>query len=664
MKMIATMLFLGAAVTPVQKVIQMMEEMKAKGTAEMEAEQKTWEAYAEWCKDTTVEKEYSIKTATADIERLIATIQKHKADAATLADKINSLDQEIAGWNADLAKATELRTSEHADFEAMQQDYSESVDALGRAISVLKAKAHDVPQAKLLLQKVSKLAHVPAHAKSAIAAFLQKSARQSPSGYVQPEADAYEFQSGGVVEMLEKLLDKFRDELNTLEMDEKQAQHNYDMQALQLKDSIKFAEKEREEKQAEKSAHDEAAAQAKGDLAQTQAAKAADEKYLADLTAQCDLKKASFEQRQELRKGELEALTQAIEIISGESVSGAADTYLPALVQNKHSLAMFRARSEKQVEKMTRVAELLRTRGHDLGSHALSLLALRVSQDPFEKVINMIKDLITRLQEEAAEEASHKAWCDEELKTNKLTREEKTQEVDTLTATAETLSAEIAKLGEEISALAAAVAELDRALAEATEIRTKEKAKNEETIADAKEAQEAVKMATKIIKEFYAKAATATALTQSKVRQSPGEDAPASWDEPYKGMGGSSKGVVGMLEVILSDFARLEADTTADEDAAAREFAEFSEDTIADKEAKVAESKGKVKTKTRKERELSVTQDDLKSAQAELDAALAYYDELKPACLEAGVSYAERAERRQQEIESLNEAYKILSGDA
>ena len=51
-------------------------------------------------------------------------------------------------------------------------------------------------------------------------------------------------------------------------------------------------------------------------------------------------------------------------------------------------------------------------------------------------------------------------------------------------------------------------------MAEATELRTKEKAKNEATIADAKAAQEAVKSALSVLKEFYAKAAEATALMQ------------------------------------------------------------------------------------------------------------------------------------------------------
>merc|ERR1719353_1736544 len=107
----------------------------------------------------------------------------------------------------------------------------------------------------------------------------------------------------------------------------------------------------------------------------------------------------------------------------------------------------------------------------------------------------MIKDLLTRLMEEAAEEAEHKGWCDTELATNAQTRKEKTAAVETLHAEIEQLQASIAKLTEDIRDLTQAVAELDAAMAKATKLRQEEKAKNTETISDSEEAQAAVAQA-------------------------------------------------------------------------------------------------------------------------------------------------------------------------
>jgi len=71
----------------------------------------------------------------------------------------------------------------------------------------------------------------------------------------------------------------------------------------------------------------------------------------------------------------------------------------------------------------------------------------------------------------------------------------------------------------------------------------------------------------------------------------------------------------------------------------------------------------KEKTKTEKESELNDTTKDLTATQAELDAALAYYEKLKPSCVDAGLSYEERVKQREEEIESLKEALRILEGE-
>merc|ERR1719310_2096496 len=147
-------------------------------------------------------------------------------------------------------------------------------------------------------------------------------------------------------------------------------------------------------------------------------------------------------------------------------------------------------------------------------SRILSALAVRVSEDPFKKVKKMIKDLIIRLQEEANAEAEQKGWCDTEMSTNEQTRKEKTEAVETLTAKKDELEASVAKLTEDIAELTTAVNELDAAMAKATALRTAEKAKNTETIADAKAAQTAVEKALTVLKDFYEKAAEATALLQ------------------------------------------------------------------------------------------------------------------------------------------------------
>merc|ERR1719362_1139372 len=196
-------------------------------------------------------------------------------------------------------------------------------------------------------------------------------------------------------------------------------------------------------------------------------------------------------------------------------------------------------RMDTQSQLRVKAGMFLQDRAHDLQSRVLSIMAAHVDADPFRKVKKMIKDLITKLMEEANEEAEHKGWCDTELATNEKTRKEKTEAVETLHAEIDQLEASIAKLTSDIADLSKAVGELDAAMSKATQLRGDEKEKNTETIADSQAAQTAVAQALTVLKEFYAKAGEATALIQEE---------PEIFDSPYKGMGGEAGGVVGMLE--------------------------------------------------------------------------------------------------------------------
>merc|ERR1719183_2959319 len=119
----------------------------------------------------------------------------------------------------------------------------------------------------------------------------------------------------------------------------------------------------------------------------------------------------------------------------------------------------------------------------------------------------------------------------------------------------------------------------------------------------------------------------------------------------YTGMGNG--GVMGMLEVIESDFARLLSETTAGEAESASAYERLSNDSAEDKAVKQTNAKSKTGEKTRKESALSSTNKDLATTKEELAAAMDYYEKLKPSCVNAGVSYEERVARRKEEIESL-----------
>merc|ERR1719265_548132 len=116
-----------------------------------------------------------------------------------------------------------------------------------------------------------------------LAALEQEGSQARETGGGAPDVAAYEFQSGGIVEMMDGLLDKFEKQLSEVEGRETAAAQNYDLNKVQLTDMISHSQKNRDEKAATKADLSAKSAKAKGDLTRTKESKAADEKTLAEM---------------------------------------------------------------------------------------------------------------------------------------------------------------------------------------------------------------------------------------------------------------------------------------------------------------------------------------------------------------------------------------------
>eukprot|EP00441_Pelagodinium_beii_P046819 CAMPEP_0197622302 /NCGR_PEP_ID=MMETSP1338-20131121/2662_1 /TAXON_ID=43686 ORGANISM="Pelagodinium beii, Strain RCC1491" /NCGR_SAMPLE_ID=MMETSP1338 /ASSEMBLY_ACC=CAM_ASM_000754 /LENGTH=676 /DNA_ID=CAMNT_0043192019 /DNA_START=50 /DNA_END=2080 /DNA_ORIENTATION=- len=660
----------ASEVTPVQKVIQLLENMKVKGTEELKKEQEQFKAYSKFCEQTLIDKGREIAEGTDTMEQKSADIESAKSEQERLATEIAEHAADIGQSQADQKKATEVRGTERADFEETHKDYTESVDALGRAIKGLKADA--AKHVSLVqLRAVKSLKMLPEEAVNSIDAYLNDAPEatasapeaqpmdallmESSSLDQPPKAKTFESSTGGIIEMLEGLQDKFVDERNELEKEETKKKHEYEllMQGLKAQEAQDSKDKQQKTEFQSKQAQRQAGAEA--DYQDAADEKDEDTKYRDDLKATCTKKASDFEERQKLRKEEIEVVGKAQDIISGGAVAGSADKHLPGFVQTGSALAFLR--SDANAPHAVQVAKFLQQQAAKLNSRVLAAAAVRAGADPMEKVKRMIENLIVKLNEEANKDATKEAWCQTELSTNKATREDKSDTTESLQSEVDALTASIQKLGDEGATLTKELSELQAAIKESTEIRTKESEKNLATIKDAKEAQKAVAQALEVLKEFYTRAGEATALVQS---QSSSSEPEIFGDEPYKGMGGESGGVVGILEVIESDFARLESETTAAESAGKEEYEQFMLDSKMAKKSKETAKEHKAHKHDTQSQELAQTETDLAGTQKELDAAMTYYEKLKDDCINTGKSYAERKAQQEQEIKDLQEALEML----
>merc|ERR1712187_264925 len=130
---------------------------------------------------------------------------KADSDVAQLSAAIKKLEGELADTEAEKKDATDVRNSQHAEYVKLSTDYSESVDALERAIQPMQSKNYDVPQAEMFLQK---MAIAKPGMRRVLAAFIQETQKDDVMR-CGPAVDAYKFQSDGIIELLEKFLKKF-----------------------------------------------------------------------------------------------------------------------------------------------------------------------------------------------------------------------------------------------------------------------------------------------------------------------------------------------------------------------------------------------------------------------------------------------------------------------
>jgi len=424
----------------------------------------------------------------------------------------------------------------------------------------------------------------------------------------------------------------------------------------------------------------------KKELASTIEMKAADEETLKNLDTECQQKQMSFDEKQQLRADEIGAISKAVEILSdgrvdagGQHIELAQTSFVQTDSKNT-----FLGQSEGIHR---RLREFLANEAQRLGSKNLGLLSEKVAADPFAKVKKLIDDMITRLLEEANADAEKEGWCDTEMGKSKVTRNKLSEEIDGLDAAIEDGKGTIMKLTQELADLADEIKDLDAQMGEATQLREEEKAKNKATIEDAQGAQKAVAAATAVLKDFYAKAAGATALLQAKSKPAllsrgvkMGTD---EWDalanpnfegtidkghkegmqtfgESYKGNQDAAGGVMALLEVALSDFANLEADTKASEAEAVESYGRFMVETKKSKAKKSKKIEMDQADRASAESKLQEDIAELKSTQDELIAADKYHEKLVPQCIDQGMTWEELVKARQDEINSLKEALEIL----
>jgi chromosome segregation ATPase len=653
----------GAAVTaaedvsPVTKVVQLLSDLQGKIIKEGESAQKEYAEYAEWCEDKSKDLQYEIKTGKAQIEELKATIIKESSTIEALAAKIEELSAQIATAEADLKAATEIRGKEAAAFSAEEKELVEILSALERAIGILNSEmakggasmlqlagSKNVIQAFSAMVQASVLSSADAGRLTALVQSSQ-SADDSDSelDLGAPDAAIYEGHSAGIIETLEGLKEKADTQLDKARKTETANLHNFEMLKQSLEDEISNAESELSAAKSGSASSKEAKEVAIGDLDATTTDNKADISTLADTHALCMTTAQDFEAATKSRDEELKALAEAKKAV--------VDTTSPAATLsyglNQVSFLQYSAKRSGEPRAVVRfVLDLARKQN----SKSLAQLAARISSTvrfsssagvPFGKIKGLISDMIDRLESEGAADASHKAYCDKEFYETNVKKDDKTAEIEKMSTSIDKMSSRKAVLEEEVATLMKELSDISKRQAGYDQWFSEFDATFVSDKADMDAGIEGVKLALKILRDYYAKA-----------------------DKSHVAAAGMGGGIVGLIEVVESDFTKGLAEMTANHANQKAAFEATTKDNQITTTAKNQDVKYKSMEITQLTKALSETTADRSGVQTELDAVMEYLAGLHKQCDEQVEPYAVTKARREAEIAGLKEALSILEGEA
>jgi chromosome segregation ATPase len=646
---------------PLGKVIQLMDELAAKVTADGEAEANAYRDYVAWCDNAAANTRNDIKTNTAKKEKLEAKIGELSANIEAGTAKIEELAGAISKATSELDDATAVREKEAAEFAASEKELVETVDTLDRAIGILQRQMAKNPAAlaqidntnmKNIVESLSVVvdaAGLNGNDKRNLLTLVQQASDSEDGDSGAPAAAVYKSHSTNIFDLLEDLREKAEGELSELRKAESTTAHNFAMLKQSLEDQIAQDTKHMNGEKEDKSAAEEGKATAEGDLAVTKDELKDANKKLDTATSTCMTVAADHEATVASRAEELKVIAEARKILVDTSSGAVEQTY--SFFQDTMRTSADLAGSEVVV-----LVKKLAKKHH---SAALAQLASRISavvkygsksgDDVFAKVKGLINDLIAKLEKEAEADATEKAYCDEQMSKTEAKKSELDDDIAKLTSKIDQAAAQSAAAKDDAKEAEEQLAAIAKEQAEMDQIRREENSAYVKAKADLELGLSGVRKALSVLRDYYGDAAA--------MLQQP------AMPEHHEKSGGAAGSIIGILEVCEDDFAKNLAKEESTESDAQAAYDKTTQENKISKAEKEQTSKYKTQEAAGLDQSIAELTSDRNTANEEHAAVMEYYGKIKDRCIAKPETFEERKKRREAEIAGLKEALTILENE-
>mmetsp|Transcript_46714 Transcript_46714/g.118402 ORF Transcript_46714/g.118402 Transcript_46714/m.118402 type:complete len:777 (+) Transcript_46714:63-2393(+) len=557
-----------------------------------------------------------------------------------------------AGLVSLLALNDETKTSSDAKAQGA------TAAALFSALDVHDDSVSDALPVKFAERVIARAAKEATSAKS----FLQVSNRQP----------LYESRSSGrsagIYGVMNQMLEEFKSELSTSQKEDLKAQEDFKALAAAKTAEIDAGKMKLDEMQAEDAGNEKALSDAKEDLANTRNQRSVDVEFLRNLKLTCNDLDSQWEKRSKTRTAETMAVAEAIAVLTEDDARETMARSLSLLQTSLRSRAAASARAaaaatlRDAAESMSDLDDddLLQAwhgrRHPGMKRRAqLSALAVTFQFDTFEKVKEEIDKMVAEMKKQQEEEVKFKAYCQNELSKNAKSVFDKSELKQDLEAKLAQLETLVKKVAVEIDEAKVQIETTNIEVKKASQRREAENKEFQGVVADQRATQAILDKALMKLKDFYHKNIGKAVLAQTS--QTP----PVQFND-YKNNAGSSP-VIGLIEQIIGDSKALESETTSGEQKAQVDYERFVKDSnnlIKDLQASVA---SKSKNSAAADADKAQASADHTNTVGELESLGQYMTDLHAECDFVLKNFDIRQKARLQEIEAIQAAKGILSGD-
>jgi len=692
--------------TPVEKVVTLLKDLSEKVAKEGAKDAAEYDKFACFCKEQADEKQYAMEKSQKKIEYLKAELEELGTAKTELDGEIVMLDEETQKLEKTIEKKTSDRQDQHDKYLEVASDMNDAIDACKRAIESMKTSKRQMKGAKLdltqvtsgLAKVVQKQAALLASVPGALALLSEVDGKGAPK---------FQYHSNDIIATLENLLSTFVNQKKRTDFDEFDIKAAFERVKLGLQNEMKFASKSSEDKATISQAKQEAIAEAEGSKKQEETDHDMDKVFVKRLSYECEEKAKLFDQRSTLRASELSTLQQATANLESGAVLADKKLGTHSLLQKSAMGKAYQKVAIKFLQKaaaakpkplskpvafvqisetnhqasrdeagLERVRSFLDDAAHRTESGALSAIATRVriaasrsSPDHYVKVRGLIKDLLDKLKADALGESDQKADCDEGIAKATHDRDEANARLEVANGKLVTFSAKKESLEDENEKLSKQITDLKKGITEAMELNDEQQEALDETLATAEAGVTSVQYALSLLEGFYGKAALLqeeptpppSKYVTSRDGNTVGDLRPDTFEDEYEGSKDESTGIIGILEVILSDFDQNAKQATKDKFESAAATKTFVEDA-----EKQVTAKTELRDDTNAAALTSVTgnilgeENEIKDATGLLDSATKALADWHTMCVKGEETYEERKAKREEEIAALKQAIEIL----